>query len=80
MMVKFPVDAPKQRVLKTLQQLGFVIVREGNHISMQRKNDDGSVTPLTLPNHKTIKSSTLRLICTQSGIHRDDFLRAYQNS
>jgi hypothetical protein len=27
-MPKFPVDAPKRRVVKTLEILGFVIVRE----------------------------------------------------
>ncbi|MEO8085494.1 MAG: type II toxin-antitoxin system HicA family toxin [Bacteroidota bacterium] len=80
MSAKFPVDAPKQCVLKTLHKLGFEIVREGNHISMSRKNKDGTFTPLTLPNHNTIKSSTLRLICTQSGIVREDFIEAYSNT
>jgi predicted RNA binding protein YcfA (HicA-like mRNA interferase family) len=78
--MKFPVDAPKNHVVKTLQHLGFEMVREGNHISMLRQNNDGSKTPLTLPNHRTIKSSTLRLICTQSGIQREDFLKAYENT
>lgn len=80
MSAKFPVDAPKQKVLKTLQTLGFELVREGNHIAMQRKNADGTSTRLTLPNHRTIKSSTLRTICTQSGISREDFLKAYERA
>jgi hypothetical protein len=33
-----------------------------------------------MPNHSTIKASTLRTILTQSGIARDDFLRAYEQS
>lgn len=76
-MSKFPVDAPKDRVVKTLQRLGFSIVREREHKAMVRENSDGSSTPLTMPNHPRIKSSTLRSICTQAGISRDDFLRAY---
>ena len=79
-MPKFPVDAPKRRVVKTLQLLGFEIVREGNHIAMARENSDGSRTPLTMPNHKKLKSSTLRTICSQAGIQRDDFLNAYEKT
>lgn len=79
-MPKFPVDAPKTRVIKALELLGFHIVREREHIAMARENSDGTQTPLTLPNHAMIKSSTLRTICTQAGISRDEFLRAYNKS
>jgi len=78
--VKFPRDAPKQKVIKTFEILGFRIVRIGNHISMERTNPDGSKMPLTMPNHETIKGSTLRVICTQSGITRDDFLKAFEQA
>jgi predicted RNA binding protein YcfA (HicA-like mRNA interferase family) len=77
-MPKFPVDAPRAKVIKALERLGFRIVREGNHIAMLRENPDGTKTPLTMPNHRTIKSSTLRTILSQSGISRDDFLKFYE--
>jgi predicted RNA binding protein YcfA (HicA-like mRNA interferase family) len=78
--MKFPVDAPKRRDLKALQRLGFQMVDEAEHIAMIRHNADGTKTPLTMPNHRHIKGSTLRSICTQSGISHDDFLKAYQQS
>jgi predicted RNA binding protein YcfA (HicA-like mRNA interferase family) len=79
-MAKFPVDAPKEQVVKTLETLGFALVREGRHIAMARENADGTTTPLTMPNHRRIKSSTLRTILKQSKIPREDFLRAFGQS
>jgi len=77
-MPKFPVDAPIRKVIEALDRLGFRLVREGNHISMLRENPDGTKTPMTIPNHQTVKKSTLRAILTQSGISREAFLRAYE--
>lgn len=78
--MKFPVDAPRKRVVKAFQALGFEIVRDAEHVAMARQNPDGSTTPLTLPGHKKIKSSTLRTACTQAGISRADFLKAYEDA
>ncbi len=77
---KFPVDAPSDRVLRALHALGFAVVRRGNHISLARTEPDGIQTPMTLPGHRTIKGSTLRTVLTQSGIAREDFLRAYEQA
>ncbi len=79
-MPKFPVDAPIAKVIKTLESLGFQLVREENHIAMIRHNSDGTSTPLTMPNHRKIKSSTLRTILTQAGIPREDFLKVYEKN
>lgn len=79
-MPKFPVDASKTKVVKAFEALGFVLVRERNHIAMVRENPDGTRTPLTLPNHLRIKGSTLRIVCTQASIPRDAFLDAYDKA
>jgi predicted RNA binding protein YcfA (HicA-like mRNA interferase family) len=79
-MPRFPIDASKQKVIKSFEILGFNLIREREHISMERLNPDGSKTPLTMPNHPQIKASTLRTVCTQSGISRDDFINAYEKT
>ena len=79
-MTRFPADAPIRRVIKTFESLGFRLVREGNHIAMVRENSDGTRTPLTMPNQRRIKGSTLRTILTQAGISRDEFLEAYKDA
>ena len=47
---------------------------------MQRENEHGTVTPLVMPNHSDIKSGTLRAICAQVGVLREEFLAAYNQS
>jgi predicted RNA binding protein YcfA (HicA-like mRNA interferase family) len=76
-MPKFPSDVPIRKVISALEQLGFLLIREENHIAMVRENPDGTRTPLTIPNHPTIKRSTLRTVLTQSKVSRDDFLKVY---
>ena len=63
--------------MKAFKELGFEIIREAEHIALKRWNPDGSTTPMTIPNHRTYKSTTLRMIIAQAGLSRDDFLRVY---
>jgi len=65
--------------VRALERLGFSMVREREHIAMLRNNPDGTTTPLTMPNHPKIKGSTLRSICTQAGIPRAEFARAFES-
>ena len=78
--MKFPKDAHQRKVIKTLESLGFRIVRMGEHISMVRENPDGIKTPLTMTNHGRIKGSTLRVSCRQAGINREEFFKYYEKA
>ena len=77
-MAQFPVDIPIEKIIKIFELLGFSLVRKGNHIAMARENVDGTRTTMTIPNHRTIKGSTLRTILTQAGISRNDFIEMYR--
>ena len=79
-MARFPSDAPRARVLRALGRLGFAVVREREHIAMARRTPDGTRTTLTMPNHPRLHGSTLRTICTQAGIPRQEFLKAYSEA
>ncbi len=40
---------------RALAELGFKVVREREHISLERQSQDGTRTMMTLPNHRMIK-------------------------
>jgi predicted RNA binding protein YcfA (HicA-like mRNA interferase family) len=75
-----PELSPKDRVIKTFEQLGYRLVREETHIAMTRYTSDGLVIPLTIPNHPYLKASTIKIILTRAGIARNSYLEAYDKS
>ena len=48
-MTHFPVDAPKVKVIKTFELLGFSLVREREHIAMIRENAESNRKLALLP-------------------------------
>lgn len=62
-----------------MANLGFVIVREREHLSLSRVTATGRDT-LTLPNHPTMSAGTLRAACRQGHIDRDSFMSAYDEA
>lgn len=56
-----------------LAEHGFAEVRRrGSHVVMQRKTDDATIT-VPVPDHRELRSGTLRSIIRQSGIARSAF-------
>ena len=59
-------------VLRALERLGFVKVRQkGSHVIM-RRGAIGCVVPL----HREVKVGTLAGVLRQAGVTADDFLKA----
>jgi HicA toxin of bacterial toxin-antitoxin, len=65
---RFPVDAPKAKVIRAFEALHFHIDREREHILMRRERIPGKSETLTLPNNPRIKAATLQNACRQAGI------------
>jgi predicted RNA binding protein YcfA (HicA-like mRNA interferase family) len=68
-MPKLPVLSGAE-VVRTLERLGFVVVRQrGSHIVL-RKGVSGCV----VPNHRELKLGTLSGVLKQAGVSIDDFV------
>jgi len=70
-MPKLPVLSG-QEIIKALETLGFVQVRQrGSHVVL-RRGSQGTVVPL----HKPVKTGTLAGIIRQAGVSQEEFFKA----
>jgi predicted RNA binding protein YcfA (HicA-like mRNA interferase family) len=61
-----------QQCVRALEQLGFIQVRQHGSHAMMRSASRGYVVPM----HRELKLGTLNGLLKQSGVDREDFLKA----
>lgn len=60
-------------VISALARIGYVVVRtRGSHVRL-RHPTDSKRQPVTVPDHKELKSGTLRAILRDAGLTVDEF-------
>ena len=71
-MAKLPVDLSGREVRAILERAGFVFRRQaGSHMILRRDNPFARVV---VPDHKQVRSGTLRRIIADAGLTLDEFL------
>jgi len=69
--LKLPKGLSGQQVRRVLERSGFVVRRQkGSHMLMYREEPP---TRVVIPDHKQIKTGTLRAIIRQAGLIVEDF-------
>jgi hypothetical protein len=66
--------------LPSYDRKGVVSANFCNFVCYAASAPEGGFDFLSMPNHWTIKASTLRTILTQAGVARESLLRAYEQS
>jgi predicted RNA binding protein YcfA (HicA-like mRNA interferase family) len=71
-MTKLPADLSGRDLIKALQRIGFVVQRQrGSHIILRR---DSPFARVSVPNHKTLRSGTLRAILQEAELSVEELL------
>ena len=62
-----------RRAIAALEKIGYVAVRQkGSHVRMRHPSDAGRL-PVTVPDHKELKSGMLRAIIRDAGLSVEEF-------
>ncbi len=68
--MKLPRDLSGTEVVKSLQRLGFTVVRQkGSHVQMVKGDKR-----ITVPRHRFVTVGTLQSILRQAGLSLEEFL------
>lgn len=59
---------PHKRVVKAFEKAGFVVKREGKHITMAK-----GISIITIPRNNPVNTHTLKSIILSAGLTIDDF-------
>jgi predicted RNA binding protein YcfA (HicA-like mRNA interferase family) len=72
-MAKLPTDVSGRKLCTALERIGFVFRRQrGSHMVLRRENPYARVI---VPDHKSIRSGTLRQILHDAELSLDELLR-----
>lgn len=64
-----------QEAIRVFQRLGYVVVRQhGSHIRLRHPTDPAK-TPLTVPDHRSLKPGLLRKLIRDAQLEVDEFAR-----
>ncbi|MBI4198737.1 MAG: type II toxin-antitoxin system HicA family toxin [Chloroflexi bacterium] len=64
-------DLSHQRVVRALERAGFVVVRQGKHISMYSEQRE---VMAIIPRHNPVKRTTLNAILKEIGMSVEEFV------
>ena len=71
-MPKLPADLSGREVRLALERVGFLVTRQkGSHMIMRR---DTPFARTIVPDHRRIRSGTLRKILSEAGLSLEEFL------
>lgn len=64
---------------RAFEALGYEVVRQrGSHLRL--RHADGSRPPLTVPNHRELKTGLLRRLIRDAGIGVEEFIRLIEEA
>ena len=72
-MAKFPTDVSGRDIRRALERAGFIFRRQtGSHMILRR---DTPYARAVVPDHKQIRTGTLKRIITDAGLTVEEFLK-----